>query len=143
MGWKHIMGGGGNSSTFATNIIVYASQNVLHLFLSFTFGVWASYCYFTKLILFNISLKKYKRLNSRNHGYMDGMLSIIKFFSCFKLQFFLFEFTIHKKFEMKILKMSHLTFLGIFQVQICIQEPKPLSNNGENGEHVNIFFLTF
>jgi len=74
---------------------------------------------------------------------MDGILSIIKFFSCVKLQFFLFEFTIHKTFEMNLQKMSHLTFLGIFQVEICIQEPKTMSYNGENCELFNIFFLTF
>jgi hypothetical protein len=54
MGWKHIMGGA-NLGIFATIIIVYTSQNVLHLILNFTFGVWALFFYFKKLMLFNIS----------------------------------------------------------------------------------------
>jgi len=61
-------------------------QNVLHLISSFTFGVWDLYFDLKKINVINIVRKnKFKRLNSKNNGYIDGICTIIKLFSYFRL----------------------------------------------------------
>ncbi len=40
-----------NLSIFITNIIIYTFENVLHLILSFIYGVWALYFEFHKVIV--------------------------------------------------------------------------------------------
>ncbi len=40
-----------NLSIFITNIIIYTFENVLHLILSFIYGVWALYFEFHKVFV--------------------------------------------------------------------------------------------
>jgi hypothetical protein len=40
-----------NLSIFITNIIIYTFENVLHLILSFIYGVWALYFEFHKVVV--------------------------------------------------------------------------------------------
>jgi hypothetical protein len=49
-----LCGAGGNLGSFITYVKNIHLQNLLHLILGFTFGVWIDILIFTKLMLFNI-----------------------------------------------------------------------------------------
>ncbi len=51
-----------------------------------------------------------KKINLKNNGYIYGIYNMIYLIYYFRLHYFLFEFLNQEPFEMKILKMAHLTF---------------------------------
>jgi len=77
---------------------------------------------FTKLMICSIIWRKktLKKLNSRNNGYIYGICNIIKHVLFLDYTRFGFKLVNQKMFEMKILKMTHFTYLVIFHLKVLV-----------------------